>query len=131
MKSKNSWNFVQSPFSSLPQACPQWTLFRYIVKPGVISGSNEIGFGDDHSLPYDPSPSSLQNRPTFLCLASAKTPGSDAQGFSPLLFQGRVANNFFKSYFNARGNKDGMSAKSNILCWAFSFCAIFRILFFI
>ena len=33
-----------------PQACPQWSLFGHI-KPSMISGSNQSGFGNNSRLP--------------------------------------------------------------------------------
>lgn len=90
-----------------PQGCPQWTLFGYILKPTVISGSKQRGFGNYPSLPMTPL---LHKRPTFLCLAF---PGSDAPCLLISLVPG---NDFLRAYFNARSNRDGMSAKSSILC---------------
>lgn len=105
-------------FQSPPGLSPV-DLFGHIVKPSVIPGSNQSGFGNGPAYLWPLSFHSSQ-RPTFLCSASSKIPGSDTHAFSFPLFQGWAGDNFLKSYFNARGNKGGMSAKSNISCWAFS-----------
>lgn len=94
-------------------------LFGRIVKPSVIPGSNQSGFGNGPAYLWPLSFHSSQ-RPPFLSLASSKIPGSDAHAFSFPLFQGWAGDNFLKSYFNARGNKEGTSAKSNTSRRAFS-----------
>lgn len=113
-----------------PQACPQWTLFEHTAKPSVISGSNLSGFGSNHRLPMTLSFHLFIKDPLFPIWPLLRFLALMPHAFSFPLFQGWVGDNFVKTYLNARGHKNGMSAKSNILCQAFSLCAIFQILSF-
>lgn len=128
LRIKNCDTLSQAYLQVSPQTSPQWTLYGDIVKPSVISGSNQSGFGSDPSLP---SLSTPHKRPTFSVWPLLRFLALMLQAFAFPLFQGWAGDTFFKSYFNARGNKDGTSAKNNILCWAFLLCPIFQILFFI